>query len=1347
MIDRSVKRAAVTVLMAAAASHVALTAAENPNPVAATPAPAPAWSGSKWGVSKSVPPFDAFWAVKPSQEPGTALLWQFDSEVDVGQQALDETLDELDDIVALTRPGPGETLLPGATMMSDAKPELKGDAAAVPDGRFGGGIRLDGRGAVAGPAGFPGLVRDEGAATLDFWVHPDAGAAEAVLAALPGADGKSLLRVIRSAEGRVELRCGPDALVAHPRAAPAGRWTHVAVTLEAAGGGRLLVNGTEAAIAGAGAKTLAAAWPWLGGMLWLGAGCELESGLRGSLDSVRISRRERLFYELEDDTFLDPDAARPLAKGPPWFAKDLLALSCSFDGTLKPEQFAGAQVLGTAEPSDFREGVRGQALDLSRVGKTGMNYALKGMAALSLQTGTVEFWLKPLDWNNFFHGAYHGGDVPWMTLFHFANREGQGFGSLSIVQGRSHAAYAGNIPWVPIHPGRWLHVACVWGPGGARVYLNGKPQPLSQVSFQPKKPEGQEDGYQLLFSPSSTLIDEFRVYPYVLTPEEAWNAYARYRSDASEKMVEQPYVRIDFYQHWEKLTASLVCMSVNGQDPAFATIKVTAPDGKTVVLQDERVALDAALRGSVTTTVGVGLGFGRFQVEAESRSADGKVLKTVKTEYVREPPPWFNNTLGLDRVVPKPWTAIKADGTRLSVWGRDIRLGNGGLPESLISAGAEMLAAAPVLSATLASGVEQLAGAPVQLGVVEADRAAWTGTLESGSLRARVKGDLEYDGLMRFTVTLEPAKAGPVEVRGLTLDFPLREAVAGQLIANGGGSPFRQSYDVRMIPAGTGRVWDSRTSKPKMVKGVRVGHFCPVIWMGDDDRGLCFFGENDRGWTPDPEQPAQEIRREGGAVVYRMNVFTKTVRLDGPREFEFFIHPTPTKPLPPLWRTYNQGAPKMPVSNYEVVDGFTGWSLRESPNSGVKGPGVQPVSWEDAEAQHESIIAKFGTEQPVFIYIDYGEPVWDRGTVDRYVYWMNEYFKRGLIDGIYIDNTSLQRKLSLHGTAYKMDNGEIQPGWNTMGFRRFLQRMWVVMEQAGKPPRILPHMTWCFEIPALSFAEATVNGEDRDIFFPAEWRYMDVWGRDELRVMGSAEKWGFVTFWKAGFVTDVKIPGKERYKWPWMYRQSRTMYAHLTPHDFIPMWINEGGAVMQPSLAAFGLDDPDLRFIRGSQTEGMAGVTSAGAPPAAVKDSTLVCFYLKKDRALMMVSNYAKEDCEVTVTVNPRKLFGQDAALTFKDADLALVAPPFPTTVASKKDLKAAEEMMKSGDLMDVLDSKEPGGFDVDQLEEAKDPAVLEAERLAIHPDGNRVRMVIRKMDFRLIKVRRVGDTTKEAQE
>ena len=87
----------------------------------------------------------------------------------------------------------------------------------------------------------------------------------------------------------------------------------------------------------------------------------------------------------------------------------------------------------------------------------------------------------------------------------------------------------------------------------------------------------------------------------------------------------------------------------------------------------------------------------------------------------------------------------------------------------------------------------------------------------------------------------------------------------------------------------------------------------------------------------------------------------------------------------------------------------------------------------------------------------------------------------------------------------------------------------------------------------------------------------------------------------------------------------------------------------------------------------------------------------------------------------------------FKDADLALKAPA--ARAASTKELKEAEDKMKSADLLDTLDKK-PAGFDVDVDNlEGKDPAVREAERLAIHPSGNTVKMVIRKQDFRLVEV------------
>ena len=37
-----------------------------------------------------------------------------------------------------------------------------------------------------------------------------------------------------------------------------------------------------------------------------------------------------------------------------------------------------------------------------------------------------------------------------------------------------------------------------------------------------------DGSYRITFTPSHTMIDEFRVYPYALAPEEARNAHARF---------------------------------------------------------------------------------------------------------------------------------------------------------------------------------------------------------------------------------------------------------------------------------------------------------------------------------------------------------------------------------------------------------------------------------------------------------------------------------------------------------------------------------------------------------------------------------------------------------------------------------------------------------------------------------------------------------------------------------------------------------------------------------------------------------------------------------------------------
>ena len=157
-----------------------------------------------------------------------------------------------------------------------------------------------------------------------------------------------------------------------------------------------------------------------------------------------------------------------------------------------------------------------------------------------------------------------------------------------------------------------------------------------------------------------------------------------------------------------------------------------------------------------------------------------------------------------------------------------------------------------------------------------------------------------------------------------------------------------------------------------MAKGALVGHFCPVIWIGDDDRGLCFFGENDRGWTPDNDAAAQELHREGDVVIYRMNVITRPVKVATAREFAFYVHPTPTKPLEPAWRSHNRHGRDVPVGSYEVIDNFLAESLAAAPKGAATGVSftIEPASWEEAGRHAENMRKRFGAQNPVLKYID-----------------------------------------------------------------------------------------------------------------------------------------------------------------------------------------------------------------------------------------------------------------------------------------------------------------------------------------------------------------------------------------
>jgi hypothetical protein len=1311
---------------------------------------------------------DAFWAGRPAKDTNTISIISFEG-TDNASSSL------ADDMAALANPVATEIELPPGTVQPRITSTLLGDATEMPAGRFGQGVQLSGKGAVElSPIVWAALSPVEKAFSVEFHIKPDAGASRAVLMTLPKAGPSFALRIVRESNGTVFIATPDGTTITNSMQAPAGTWTHIAIafcsyperTL-----GRFMVNGVKADIW--------RLWPKVSGMMpkiIFGANLDLSEGFKGVIDEIRISSNARDFYAVEDDSFCDPAARRPIHLELPYFARrGPLNVALSFDNTVTPEILTGSVSSGKVNTASFVPAVRGQACDAWLAAKSG--FRVEWTNAIPRETGTLEFWMRPIDWDNLFIGNYEANNIPYMSLLRITgtgDAASLGTSELGFRLGRGILEAEPNIPFTPMQPGAWTHILCTWNNGHSTIYLNGRPQNLTQVLFSgiprnaPKNQapdvtakNRQSGPFALTFQPSPhTLIDELRIYPWAFSGMEAANAYNRWLPESQRKLSALPPIRFEPWcdYNYRQFYLRTLCMPANEQEPATAHV-VLKSAGKTESLFEADIKLDAGLSGQTNTTLS--LPFGDYIIEGTAKAADGSILGTTNWPYSRKAPVWWQNELGKTKGVPAPWTPIKVEADKLSVWNRDITLAPGGLPGQIFAAGTNMLTAPSQMRGELNGQPIEFHGDPIVFINKADDLTEWTSRLKAKGITADVKGSIEYDGMMSFTVTLSAESTTPTLDR-LTLDIPFAPDVGSQLIVNGGGSYFRAAWDVRFVPQGTGSVWNSQTSKPSMQKGVVRGSFCPVIWLGDDFRGVCFFGENDKGWTPGTNAPAQEIRRENNAVAYRMNIITRPVTLDKPRTFTFIVHPTPTKPLPAGWRAYNRGGVNGKWAGLEGIDACISPTLT-APSNATTHLGMtfvmEPPSWDDAIANGEILRERAGKNNPRLFYMNYSWPrlgpsmdefkpgLWNCGRmlwtreVEDYMTWIiNEYIKRDIFDGLYIDDTSLGANSCPFGTSYLLEDGTMQPGFNSLGFRRFLKRVRVLFQQAGKQPMIIPHMTYCFEIPALSFADACVNGEDRDIYYPTEQRFSQVWNPDELRIQSSSPKWGFITYWKNGVVVKNDVKENENTQL-WRYWQSRDSHSLAIQSDLWYTWADNNRDTIEPSLAKIGLDAPDLRFIPNWRRAGIMDVKEVrilptaseldtATPVAGSTNSVLVCAYARKNRALMMVSNRSTKDQSVTITIHPSALFNSTQGVRFADADLAMTPPGKPR--ASADDIKNAQKSME----IDL--STENGQADTTSVDEllAGQKRDKNAERLTITSKDNTVTVPVRHNDFRLVEVR-----------
>lgn len=1337
------------------------------------------------GGQATIPPHDRPWI--ETKKPGldTVVLWKFRSkgeEESLEEDALEEDLFE-EEVADESKDEMDVAQLPGAR---DALvPRLKGGTQIGKSGRFGGGLVMDGAGrARAEDLNLKGILLGDKGLTVDLWVRPDGdpapGKPERILS-IPTADGNDALGLTWDSGGRITVVWRGEKKFLHSAVCLPGHWFHLALTLTSTGALagvnldlQMVWTSLRLDVNGLSFKADRPEWlngesddpviarrrcfgKTVGSSIAVGE-CIGASGFRGTVDEVRLRRRARYFYSWDLGW---QEAARnesPLPLGGEFFKSGRVVTHFGFDGSLKPEAFAGFGLEGidSADKSHFVPGLKGQALDLSHIDKT--NFAMRGYSTVP-ETGTMEFWLRPKDWHNFYQGEYHGTDVKYqwlMTLIAEKALYNSATKNIEVFQGRS--GQVGKVQWDKIHPGTWTHVLFSINQGGSTVYVNGRKQKLWQAGLVTRghphsrdahklwleRTGGNEDGsYRLKFVPSATLIDEFSVYSWPMDADEAWNAYARWLPQDRVSMQPLPAfgLTFDYFAHsWsmkERLVVKLACLAVKGVKPSTADLEIYKPDGQPLHLE-KGLTLDET--GSATVTVTQPLDFGSYQVKVRSYGKAGEVLKEKEETWKRERPAWIGNTLGKERTVPRPWLPIAVNGTELRVSGRVITLGENGLPQQIKTLGREVLAG-PV---TMSWQMEESTGQPGISGLnfteKTEDRVAWQTAMTGAGLKANLSAWMEFDGLIYTTIELR-AENGKAEIKKLTVDVPIRKDAATQFIANGGGGNFRAGVIYNEIPTGNWN-WNSATQPyPAFERALRGGNYLPQVWIGNDDMGLNFCGENDSGWTVDDKLPAQEVMSDARSTIYRMNIISKRVTVDGTgRRFHFILLPTPAKPEPDGWRRdLNVGG-----VNFATVDTFGGFDMKTDPRDPLPNDSflLEPRSWEYAAEMSNQCRAKGGQ---TILYTDASWPglgpnfqdwrhdlwagagriAWTPEYEDYFVWAINEYLQRGLIDGIYIDDVSVGRTLSLASTAYEFSGSESgrRQGFTVMGQRRALLRLWRLFQAKGMEPKIWLHMTYCYELPMFSFAKYLLNGEIFSGITPWGKRdVMDCWSPTALRILGGSPKWGIGMEFKSilDSLNTVPLPRVAEATYP----HARAQTAAFVTSD---AGLGQGLAnSLVQKLMPTGFFSPEIKVTPWWKVSSLLELKS----PEGSKVTAAV--YSLPDRAFIFISNHDHKVHEVTLNIKPETLFPGKTEIAWRDLDPGLKPPA--SSVASKEDIAQ-------------VSNPQEGVGSLEQKEEVTEETLLnelegttqedrELAGLKLRTENSTSTVIVRARDYRVLEAR-----------
>jgi hypothetical protein len=631
------------------------------------------------------------------------------------------------------------------------------------------------------------------------------------------------------------------------------------------------------------------------GLVYIGNNEKGTGGFSGLIDEVRIDQNVFALWP-KDTAWTKHIKSINVPKGPPYFlSKDGLVLFLPLNGNSTPEINRVGNIQILTHGKFVRGGIGGECFR--------GNININKTHILSLKQGSVEFWLQPYGVTN-----YSDFNVNFLSVFPgfifyilnngYGNNDGtQRPLSIYFTNNQGNLVFI-NADNISLYEGRWYQIIITWKGQDIKIYIDGKQRANEYGTGLNTKQNGEyanDINFPIPISWEHCNWAEYNniyIYNKALTREEVWNAYYRYRDPAKLKILKKPFpvtLRAQYFPSYNliyyKLIPNIEVNKIENIEFKLNGINGTLFKHTLKFTQKEEKLHIPVLKQ------------GKYKLELFIKQ-NGRYIKSGDFTFVRQYFIWEHNKLGITDKVFKPFTPVIVNGKQINIVLRKYTINNFGLLNSIISKGKEILAGPMEIKGKDIQGEINWTDKQGKFIERKQNKVVYQTNIKSDPINITTKSTIWFDGTIKVNMEIKPGQK-PILIKNLYLYIPLKEKYAYLFHTY----PTDHATNPSKLPKGTGIIWNS-TQVPNTDSW--LDSFVPYIWIGQNARGLAWFGDNDKGWitAKNMKIPIQTIERKNGKVILKVYLIDEPIIIKRPTKLVFGLDISPTKPMPSNWREH-----------------------------------------------------------------------------------------------------------------------------------------------------------------------------------------------------------------------------------------------------------------------------------------------------------------------------------------------------------------------------------------------------------------------------------------------------------